>query len=92
MRTAARHVFMLAMLALLVGHASLAVHAASHPLADTVDCQICVSYGAASQAPLAVPEPSDGPHFVQPATFDTAVEPSQAWAIHYDQRGPPVWH
>ena len=53
MPTARRHFGLIAtfaLLALLAGQASLALHATSHDLADTAECELCISYGNAAVA------------------------------------------
>lgn len=92
MRTAARHVVLLAILALPIGHASLAVHAASHPLAEAADCELCMSYGDVSPADTAVAESGDAPRSIQPANLDAGADPARADVIPYFQRGPPFRH
>ena len=92
MRTAARHVVFIALLGLLVGHASLAVHAASHPLADTADCELCISYGDTSLALPGSPLPTAWPPRSADASASAATEPTPADAVHYFQRGPPIRH
>ena len=92
MRTAARHVVIIACLGLLVGHASLTVHAASHPLADAADCELCISYGDASLAIPASPLPADWPEQASGPSFAMGTAPSTAEAVPYFQRGPPSRH
>ena len=50
MLTVTRHLCLTVLLALLVGHASFAVHAASHDLVEVAECQLCMSYGDTSEA------------------------------------------
>ena len=45
MPTATRHLGLIVILALLVGHASFAVHAASHDLVEVAECELCISHG-----------------------------------------------
>lgn len=48
MPLATRHLCLTVLLALLVGHASYVVHAASHDGVDAAECQLCISYGNSS--------------------------------------------
>lgn len=45
MSTATRHLGLVVILALLVGHASFAVHLASHDLLDVTKCELCIWHG-----------------------------------------------
>lgn len=92
MHPAARHVVIIALLGLLVGHATLAIHAASHPLADAAECELCISYGDATLALPESPLPTDWPGRHADASCATGTEPSPADALHYRQRGPPSRH
>ncbi|MBT8108174.1 MAG: hypothetical protein KJP17_08070 [Gammaproteobacteria bacterium] len=50
MPTVTRHLGLIVILVLVVGHTSFAVHAASHDVVDIAECQICISYGDTSAA------------------------------------------
>lgn len=45
MTFASRHICLAVLLGLLVSHASIAVHAATHVSGDSADCELCLSYG-----------------------------------------------
>jgi hypothetical protein len=50
MRFAACNIGLTVLLVLLIGHASVAVHAASHESADTSECDLCITYSDSSEA------------------------------------------
>ena len=45
MNPATRHICLVVLLGLLVGHTSIAVHAATHVTGDAGECQLCITYG-----------------------------------------------
>lgn len=92
MSTINRHICLAVLLGLLVGHASFAVHAASHGDTDTSECELCISYGDVAKALTANAAqdlaPADSraerPSVVLPSTgLDSILE---------RQRGPPLQH
>jgi len=42
---ATRHICLVVLLGLLIGHTSIAVHAATHVTGDGSECQFCINYG-----------------------------------------------
>lgn len=83
MPPATRHLCLTVLLALLVGHASYAVHAASHDGFDAPDCQLCISYGNTFVAPGDAPAKGVAPerdHFA----------PQYAADVQSVRKGNPV--
>lgn len=89
MQYATRHLCLAVLLALLVGHASFAVHAASHDLGEAVDCQLCISYGDASEALAHDPGHGAIPHANVPTLYPGADAPAVQAVYAFSQRGPP---
>ncbi len=90
MRTVTRHLCLTVLLALLVGHASFAVHAASHDIGDVAECQLCMSYGDASQALGYASEPGVPPaQDTWACGEDTGPHVSRLADLVWP-RGPPV--
>jgi hypothetical protein len=78
------------LLGLLVGHASVAVHTATHASADSAHCDLCNSYGNASEALPEIdgPElPSGGDRHPTIAAIGGISERSN---LTTRQRGPPL--
>lgn len=92
MRTTAHHISLALLIAVLIGHASVAVHAATHISGDTTDCDLCISYGNATET-LSEQQDND----VRPV-HDTHVLPRECEALapplptSVHQRGPPPVH
>ncbi len=90
MRPATRHLCLALLFALLIGHASVAVHAASHTAADIAECELCISYGDSSETLVA----ADGPG-VPKALAEAAPAVDTPFAVSsgarpFTQRGPPI--
>lgn len=78
------------LLALLVGHASIAVHAASHDMLDGVDCKLCISYHNASAGPPGQPPQGFVPAAAACATAEVTTLVTARTRVPFLQRGPPV--
>ena len=92
MRFATHSIGLAVLLALTLGHASIAVHAAAHGSGEAMDCDLCIAYGDASETLDAHHE-----HGVSPVV-DTHVIPT-IMAVHASRpamsaqpRGPPSIH
>jgi len=84
-----RHCGPIIIVALLLGHAGIAVHAAVHIVADNGDCKICTTHG---QTPAAVDESRDLPF--DACLAEEPVETGNApWMpviiLPFHSRGPP---
>ena len=90
MQNVTRHLCLAVLLALLVGHASFAVHAASHGVGEAVDCELCISYGDASEALAQDPEHEVRPRADARTRQPVADEPATTAVYAFSQRGPPV--
>jgi hypothetical protein len=90
MRHVSRQFCLVVLLGLLVGHASLAVHTATHVTADSAHCDLCNSYGNASEA---LPDAS-GPELPRNAYSHAVVAEVgrvvERTVLSTRQRGPPV--
>ena len=80
------------LLALLVGHASVAVHAATHESADVAECDLCITYNDSSVAPATYHN-----HNIEPVVESHALPIGLDWyaprpATSVRQRGPPSIH
>lgn len=92
MRLAAHNIGLAVLLALLIGHASVAVHAATHESADASDCDLCITYNDSSEALDAHHE-----HGVRPVLDTQDFLSVKDWhapglATSVRQRGPPSIH
>ena len=92
MRFATHSIGLAVLLALILGHASIAVHAAAHGSGETAECDLCIAHGDASETLEAYQE-----HGVPPVV-DTQVFPT-AMVLHTSRplmsvqpRGPPAIH
>jgi hypothetical protein len=77
------------LLAILVGHASLALHFNSHVAVEQQGCEICTHYSNFEHAvpPLVTAAPVAATH--APALVAPAALPATAEASPYHQRAPP---
>jgi hypothetical protein len=89
MSTATRHLGLVVILALLVGHASFAVHAAGHDLVDVAECKVCISHGNTIGA--VDTDTAQGVAPVQDVLADPGVDDTlTARELHFARpRGPP---
>ena len=78
------------LLSLLVGHAALIAHEATHIVDDVVECELCISHGAPTAVPGTGPDHEfpNLPHAI--ATVDTGTTFAPRFFAPYGQRGPPV--
>jgi hypothetical protein len=80
------------LLALLIGHVSVAVHAATHASGDTAECDLCITYNDSSEA-LATHHDHDLAWAVEAHASPLGEDwhgPGLTTSIH--QRGPPSIH
>ncbi len=78
------------MLGLLLSHASMVVHAATHATQDAADCWICMSHGNLSEALADEPtcEATPASPVFSATTGTVALPQSEPLAVR--QRGPPA--
>jgi hypothetical protein len=87
---ASRKLCLAILLGLLIGHASIALHTASHATSDVGECGLCVSYGHLSKAVSA--HPGHALSFSKPAYLAASI-PSRVGmpaGVPARQRGPPA--
>lgn len=85
-----RHCCLALLLALLIGHASVFAHTATHNSGEAADCELCSSYADASKglADLHVPEiPRPDQQSITPSAFGGH---AQRVLPNARQRAPPV--
>lgn len=80
---------MFALLALLVGQASFALHATSHDLADTAECELCISYGNFAVATNVATDHGILPAQDIPQGWDSDDAPTWDRVQFARPRGPP---
>lgn len=90
MRAATPHLVLALLIALLIGHASVAVHAASHVASDFAECKLCISYGDSSEALDSVPEQGVRAVLAEPVTLAASAATFSRRILPYFQRGPPI--
>ncbi len=88
----ARHISIALLLAVIIGHASVAAHAVTHVSADAAECELCISYG---DTPGALVEKHA--HCVRPVhnTHILPLDingPAPRLSTSNHQRGPPQIH
>jgi hypothetical protein len=87
-----RHICLAVLLGLLIGHVSVAVHAASHGDTGATECELCISYGDVAKALTTDPAQHLAP-VAEPAARLPAVAPAgNPDATLERQRGPPLQH
>lgn len=92
MPTATRHFGLIAtfaMFALLAGHTSFALHATSHDLLDSTECELCISYGNTTATTNAATEHGVLPAQDAPAGWKKHNEPTPEPVNLLRPRGPP---
>ena len=87
-----RHFCLAILLGILVGHASIAVHAASHDDLDTSECELCISYGDVAKALTSQPAQDLAPAEEFAERLRAAAPRADQDATLERQRGPPVQH
>jgi hypothetical protein len=87
-----RHICLAILLGILVGHASFAVHAASHDDLDTSECRLCISYGDVSKALTSQPAHVLAPAGEHAVRIRAAAPRAELDVILERQRGPPLQH
>ena len=92
MHRISRHACLALLLALLISHTSVAVHAAVHEMGDSVECQLCSSFG--NVGPLATSGDDERPSWQHEAPPESVcrVVPDAHRAAPPGQRGPPHRH
>ena len=90
MRAATPHLVLALLIALLIGHASVAVHAASHVASDFAGCELCISYDDSSQALDSVPDQGVRPVLAEPVPLAASTATFSRKTLPYFQRGPPI--
>ena len=92
MRFATHNIALSVLLALVLGHASIAVHAAAHDSGDIAECDLCIAYGDASETLDSCQE-----HGVPTESDTHALPVGRVWqspqpVFSARQRGPPAIH
>lgn len=77
------------LLGIFLGHTSVAVHAAVHDTGDSVECQLCSSFGNASPAITAEPGGDTLHGVVGIPENATRTQPVTRTVAPCGQRGPP---
>jgi hypothetical protein len=92
MHRISRHACLALLLALLISHTSVAVHAAVHEMGDSVECQLCSSFG--NVAPVATAGDDDCLSWQRevPAESVGRAVPNTHRVAPPGQRGPPHRH
>jgi hypothetical protein len=92
MRFTSHSISLTILLALLVGHASVAVHAATHESADASECDLCITYNDSSEALATQQEqgvlPSADIRILPTGAVTHPLRPTMS----FHQRGPPLVH
>ena len=90
MTLAPRHLSLAILMALLIGHFGMAVHASTHAIGEASECEQCLSYNDSSEALTSLPE-----HGVAPVkeAAESATTPEisarRGWTP-FLQRDPPL--
>ena len=92
MRFATHSIGLAIVFALILGHASIAVHAAAHETGETTECKLCIAYGDASETLNSHQE-----HGVPPVADTHVLLVGMVWLTPRPlsiirQRGPPAIH
>jgi hypothetical protein len=90
MHIATRHLCLTVLIAVLAGHASFAVHAASHGAVDGLECKLCMSFGHFSEAVASDPKSDLQPVPLGRSSVDDSDAPISHEAAPFLQRGPPI--
>ena len=90
MTSTRRHLCLALLVALLVGHVGIAVHAATHVSGDAADCELCSSFStpAHGAGDAQGPDIPDARYLVVPA--DREATPDAQPDAPYYSRGPPL--
>ena len=90
MMLARKHFCLAVLMALLIGHFGMAIHATTHAIGDASECELCLSYNDSSEALAALPEQGVAPvrePVVAPVSL--VVIEKRGWAP-FLQRDPPA--
>ena len=92
MRFATHSIGLAILLALFLGHASIAVHAAAHEPGEMTECDLCIAYGDASETLDTYQE-----HGVPPVADMHILLVDMVWqaprpVTYFHPRGPPSIH
>lgn len=85
-----KHFALAILMALLIGHFGMAVHATTHTIGEASECELCLSYNDSSETLAAMPDLGVVPARESTVIADTRdVSEKRGWAP-YLQRDPPV--
>lgn len=84
-----RQICIALLLTVVLGHTSVAVHAAVHDNDDSIECQLCSSFGNAAPALAVAGSGADLQHFADTGQDPHTVDPASCSVSPYRQRGPP---
>ncbi|MDH3621328.1 MAG: hypothetical protein OER91_10565 [Gammaproteobacteria bacterium] len=90
MTFAPRHLCLAILIAFLIGHVGIAVHAATHVSGDSGDCELCISYGDATHVVAAGHEQVLENTQYRHALVDLNALPDTLPEAPYHPRGPPL--
>jgi len=85
----ARHICLVILLGMLIGHTSIAVHAAAHVTGDVGECEFCIAYGDSADA-IEAAQACGGPDGGAQLLSDILVgSPVTKYVLPFRPRGPP---
>ena len=85
-----RHLCLALLVALLIGHVGIAVHAATHVAGDTADCELCLSFTDTSYVVAEGQDRKFPDVAYRFARTDSDAVPSGRQNAPYHPRGPPL--
>ena len=90
MTLAHKHLCLAILMALLIGHFGMAVHATTHAIGEASECELCLSYNDSSEALTALPERGVAPvkEVAEPA-HTPEITARRGWSP-FLQRDPPL--
>ena len=85
-----KHLCLAVLMALLIGHFGMAVHASTHAIGEASDCELCLSYNDSSEALTALPEHGVAPGKDAAESVNTPeISARRGWSP-FLQRDPPL--
>ena len=90
MTLAHRHLSLAILMALLIGHFGMALHATTHAIGEASECELCLSYNDSSEALTGLPEHGVAPvkEVAEPGCT-REVTARRGWSP-FLQRDPPL--
>ena len=90
MTLAHRHLSLAILMALLIGHFGMAVHATTHTVGETSECELCLSYNDSSEALTSLPEQGVVPVKAASEPADSPEISARRGWTPFLQRDPPL--